>query len=47
MEKTRITIEVEPKLKEEFLKKAKKDGRTMKWLFENWIKSYIDTPTKQ
>ena len=44
--KTRITIEVEPKLKKDFLKKAKKDGRTMKWLFEKWIKDYIDTPTK-
>jgi len=42
MEKVRITIEVDPKLKEAFLQKAKKDGRTMKWLIKEYIKKYID-----
>ena len=42
MEKVRITIEVDAKLKEAFLQKAKKDGRTMKWLIKEYIKKYID-----
>lgn len=42
MEKVRITIEVDPKLKEAFLQKAKKEGRTMKWLIKEYIKKYID-----
>lgn len=43
MDKVRITIEVDPKLKEEFLQKAKSEGRSMKWLIEQWIQKYIDT----
>lgn len=42
MEKVRITIEVDPKLKKAFLQKAKKEGRTMKWLIKEYIKKYID-----
>lgn len=41
--KVRITIEVDPKLKEEFLQKAKSEGRSMKWLIEKYMKDYIDT----
>jgi hypothetical protein len=29
-------------LKEAFLQKAKKEGRTMKWLIKEYIKKYID-----
>lgn len=41
--KVRVTIEVDPKLKEEFLQKAKSEGRSMKWLIEKYMKDYIDT----
>jgi len=42
MDKVRITIEVDPKLKAKFLQKAKSEGRTMKWLIKEYIKKYID-----
>lgn len=43
MEKVRITIEVDPKLKEAFLQKAKDEGRTMRWLIKEYIKTYINS----
>ena len=43
MEKVRITIEVDPKLKEAFLQKAKEEGRTMRWLIKEYIKTYINS----
>lgn len=42
--KTRLVIEIDKKTKEKFIEVAKKDGRTLRWLIVQWIKSYIDDP---
>ncbi len=39
--KTRLTIEIDKETKEKFISKAKKEGRSMKWLLETWIEKYI------
>lgn len=39
--KTRLTIEIDKETKEKFLAKAKKEGRSMKWIILTWIENWL------